>query len=208
MKYLTDYKSIVIVGGWNKHIFNPEWVKQYLFPKEDFKMEIPMNVDGSPRFSTKKYRVSVELNKLCFFNISKKDSDLDYIQELALKIADYLPHTPVISFGFNFLFEETENAEKIDELMKCNYTRLLDENDLTNRSVTEIKNSLEIDNYNLNFIVRRDSERYVFDFNYHFNIKKLTDFKEKISEYSILAAKKKSLEIISNVFDLELKDEK
>ena len=34
MKLDHTPNTLVIVGGWNKHIFTQDWVRRYLFPNE------------------------------------------------------------------------------------------------------------------------------------------------------------------------------
>ena len=43
MELKSNYFSLVIVGDWNKSIFNPEWVSKYIFdiPGAKVKVEIP-----------------------------------------------------------------------------------------------------------------------------------------------------------------------
>jgi hypothetical protein len=207
MKIKNDYKSLVIAGGWNKYIFNPEWVKKYLFPKDEIGMEFPINVDGSARFSTDKIRISIEQNRLNFYCRSNDLSDYELIQELAIKIADYLPHTPVLSYGVNFLYEETLKVEKITALLNCDHSKILAsaiEKDIISN---EIKNSLNYGYCTLNNILKYEKGTYSFDFNYHFTINKLTDFKESIAEHSILALRKDSLEFMLKIYDLSIDEE-
>jgi hypothetical protein len=54
-----EFDVLVMVGGWNKNIFNLEWVSRYLLPNEKLEAEIPLNVDGSPRISSHKGMYSI-----------------------------------------------------------------------------------------------------------------------------------------------------
>lgn len=207
MKITTDYKNLVIVGGWNKHIFSPDWVKQYLFPQDEYEIEFPLNIDGSARFSTKKNRISVEQNRLNFNSRSVENEDYERIQDLAMKIADYLPHTPVLSYGVNFLYEESKNADEITALLDCNYSKLLMKEIGKDIISAEIKNSLNYEYCVLNINVKKEKGIYYFDFNYHFEIKKLTDFKESMTEHSILTLRQDSFDIMSKIYDLRIDEE-
>lgn len=81
---------------WNKHIFNPKWVSKYLLPKEKLKIEIPQHfIDGPPRITSKKIRFTVLDLKLALSPLFTDNDTLSLVQEIAFKIADYLPHTPV-----------------------------------------------------------------------------------------------------------------
>jgi hypothetical protein len=93
MILLDEFDVLVIVGGWNKHIFSRDWVSRYLLPNETQEVEIPVNVDGSPRISSEKVRVAVLGNRLSFTSRKSNDEVLEFVQGLGLKTADYLPHT-------------------------------------------------------------------------------------------------------------------
>jgi hypothetical protein len=72
--------------------------------------EYPLNIAGSFRISTNKLRIFVLGNRLHFVPLQPDVAVFDLIQELSLKVGTYLPHTPVNSFGVNFLFE-VESSE-------------------------------------------------------------------------------------------------
>lgn len=42
MKLDHSSSALVIIGGWNAHIFNPDWIRRYLFDgkKEKLKVDI------------------------------------------------------------------------------------------------------------------------------------------------------------------------
>ena len=117
----TDYNALVVVGFWNKGIFNHDWVKRFLLPNEEkLHVEFPINVDVSHRVSSEIIRIYVIGNKLNFIPRNTYDETFEIIQNLAVKTADYLPHTPVTSFGINFLFETTDIDEIPAQLLELN----------------------------------------------------------------------------------------
>jgi len=199
----TDYNALVLVGIWNKGIFNPDWVSKFLLPKEKkLSVELPLNIDGSPRVSSDKIRIFVIGNKLNFVPLNTYNETFELIQDLALKTSDYLPHTPVTSFGVNFLFE-TDFNESLRELLKIN-----DMEKLSNLGAfiknTQFKHTMELEERLINLSISTDSSKMSFDFNFHFNITNLTEFKEKISANPILDLKETSLNIMQNAYNLEL----
>ncbi len=202
MKLKTDYSPLVMVGAWNKHIFNPDWVGKYLLPGKELEMEFPVNADGSPRISTEDLRIFLLNNKLNFS--LKKDDDglLEDIESLSLKVADCLPHTPVTSFGMNFLFNCDQSCNKLDQLFNSNVKEKMLESGCIISS-EEVKHSLTMEGKTINISVVKSGEEYGFNFNFHFDIKDLVEFKEKINNNKILLMKKKAIEILSNVYGLE-----
>ena len=116
MELLNNFNAIVIVGLWNKYIFNQEWVAKNLFPKKELKVEIPLNPNASQRISTEDIRIFIIGNQLNLSPINVNTEVLNNIQEISFKIADYLLHTPVTAFGVNFLYEE-DKTKVIDNIL-------------------------------------------------------------------------------------------
>lgn len=87
--------------------------------EEKLEFELPFNVAGFPqissyRISSKKIRILAQNNRLNFIPRCTDDETFDTIQELAIKAADYLPHTPVTAFGINFVFDDTINNSLLE----------------------------------------------------------------------------------------------
>ena len=199
----TDYNALVLVGIWNKGIFNHEWISRFLLPKEkNLKVEIPLNIDGSSRVSSDNVRISVIGNKLNFTPLNTNDHTLELIQDLAIKTADYLPHTPVTSFGINFLFE-TDSDDSLKKLLQLNDIEKLVDFGASIKS-TLLRHSMEIQERLINLSVKTDNSKVSFDFNFHFEISNLTEFKEEIASNRILELKKIVLNIMNEVYDLQL----
>ena len=212
MKFDKPFITLVIVGGWNRHIFTPNWIKRYLFPDErdEFKMEIqaqfPQGFNEqfvSPRISSKEVRILLQGNRLNFSPVKNEDKNFDRIQELALQLADYLPHTPVSGYGVNFLFTEdpTEHLinlirpNDLEEIAKFG-TVLIGE---------EYTRRLVLNERTLNFTVGFKDGKITLSFNFHFDIRDLAEFKAKILEAPILTLKQEAVEFIAGIYGLELK---
>lgn len=198
MKIKNENSTIVIVGAWNKNIFNPEWVSKYLFPDQDIRVEIPINVEGSPLFITDNVKLSVIGNKLSFVSLKVDDQNLDYLEEIANKVADYLPHTPVSAFGINISFED-ELSDRIEKLIHLNDSVLLVEQGFKIKSLQR-KYCLENDDRIINLNVQTEGQIIKLLFNYHFSIRDLVQFKEKISENSMLDLRENAISILENVY--------
>ena len=199
----TDYNALVLVGIWNKGIFNPDWVSRFLLPKEKkLSVELPLNVDGSPRVSSDKIRIFVIGNKLNFVPLNTYNETFELIQDLATKTADYLPHTPVASFGVNFLFE-ADSTESLRELLKINDIEKLSVLGASIKN-TQHRPTMELEGRLINLSISTDNSIMNFDFNFHFSISNLTEFKEEISANPILGLKETSLNILRNAYNLEL----
>lgn len=213
MKLDKPSNTLVIVGGWNRHIFTQDWIKRYLFPAEQDKFTIDMMVAQgfnaqfvSPRILSKEVEILFQENRLNFNPVENKNENFDRIQELALKLADYLPHTPVTAYGVNFLFTENEIIEDLTNLIRPRDLEKIKKfgGSLTSEQYTH---HLMLNGRNLNVTTRREGEKVTFDLNFHFNISDLVEFKAGISETSILELKQEAIQFITHVYSLELEGE-
>ncbi len=204
---------LVIVGGWNRYIFTQDWVKRYLFPgdQEEFTIEMVI-AQGfnaqfvSPRISSKDVEILFQENRLNFIPVENKNENFDRIQELALQLADYLPHTPVTAYGINFLFTEDQIKGDLLNLIRPKDSAKIEQRgaSFTNEQYTR---QLMLNGRTLNITIGLDGKRVTFDLNFHFAIQNLVGFKAGISEISILDLRQEAIQFITEIYSLELEGE-
>ena len=214
MKLDKPSNTLVIVGGWNRHIFTQDWIKRYLFPgeQEEFTMDM-MIAQGfnaqfiAPRILSKEVEILFQENRLNFNPVENKNENFDRIQELALQLADYLPHTPVTAYGVNFLFTENEVSEDLINLMCPKDLKRIEQfgGSLTTEQYIR---GLVLNGRKFNITIKVEAEKVVFDLNFHFNIRNLVGFKAGISETSILELKEEAIQFITQTYSLELEGRK
>jgi len=199
----NEYDLLVLAGAWNKAIFNEKWIsKQLLTGVESLKVEQFVNhLELSSRVSSKDIRIHSLSNRLSFIPISTTDNTLNLIEELSSKIADYLPHTPVNSFGVNFLFEEEIN-DSLKKIITVNDVEPLSEFGVLLKE-TQHKHCIEHESKKINLTISTIKSKVIFNFNFDFNISSLIEFKEKITTNPILALKNTAIKIMSEVYSLE-----
>lgn len=214
MKLDHSSSVLVIVGGWNSHIFTRDWIKRYLFPTEQEEFKIDLLVSQgfnaqfvSPRISSKEVHILLQENRLSFIPVENKNEHFDRIQELALQLADYLPHTPVTAYGVNFLF--TEDRSVSEHLLNLIHMGDLEKIEQSGVSVTteQYTRRLSLNGRILNFTIGLEEEKVTFDFNFDFKIPDLVAFKAGISETSILELRQEAVKFIAEVYSLELEGE-
>ena len=110
MKLDKPSNTLVIVGGWNRHIFTQDWIKRYLFPGEQEEFTIDMLVAQgfnaqfvSPRILSKEVEILFQENRLNFNPVENKNENFDRIQDLLynLPTISHIPqlqHTVSTSF--------------------------------------------------------------------------------------------------------------
>lgn len=200
MELLADYDVLVIIGGWNRHIFTPEWISKFLLSGESPKdVEIPLNFDWSPRTSFDSMRIHTAGGRLNLTLRKATDEVLDQVQNVGMKVADNLPHTPVQSFGINFQFRIAD--EKNELFLLSDLERW--EKEHAQVITTNIRREIMIDGQNINLSITQKDDNIIFDFNFHFVVTSLIDFKDKLTNNPILAMKKKAMEIMSRIYDQE-----
>jgi len=211
MKLSKPSNALVIVGGWNRHIFTQDWIKRYLFPKEEFTIDMLVSQGFnaqfiSPRISSKEVEILFQENRLNFNPVENKNENFDRIQDLALQLANYLPHTPVTAYGVNFLFTENQVSGDLINLIRPRDLEKIEQfgGSLTNEQYTR---GLVLNGRILNITIKLEGEKVTFDLNFHFNIRNLVEFKAGISEISILELKQEAIQFITEIYGLELEGE-
>jgi len=202
MNFKKEFSTLVILGNWNNTILNPDWINKHVLPDTQWNVEIPLNVNASMRMSTDELRIFSLNGKLNFAVLKHDDDVFTKIGELGIKIADKLIHTPVTAFGINFVFE-SDASETLDELFT-----LSDLEDILARKFAindiNIRRQLKSGDKLLNLNIVKSNDKYTFDFNYHTAIKSLIEFKDKFDIDNIIAYKTESIELLSNLYGLEL----
>ena len=210
MKFDKPFDALVIVGGWNGYIFTPDWINRYLLPGERMKMKVqfPQGFNAqfvSPQISSKEVRILLQGNRLNFSPVKNEDKNFDRIQELALQLADYLPHTPVSRYGVNFLFTEDHISENLINFIRPGDSEEIEKSFSTPLTGEEYTRRLVLNERTLNFTVGFKDGEITLSFNFHFDIRDLAEFKAKILETPILALKQEAAKFITEIYGLELK---
>jgi hypothetical protein len=161
MSLAPQTRDVVVLGRFNPHIINPEWLKkQEICEGADVKVLFGFNMDdqrGEFRFSIGKFKWQVTDARL---SIGTTDGNPS---ELAAAVIDKLPHTPLSAIGHNFSYRMDADAEKrlrVPQLGELDRTGLAENrgtvrqtswscimelaNALLNMKVVQRDNSLEV----------------------------------------------------------------
>lgn len=205
MNLPKEQSGIVIAGNWNFSIFNPEWVGKYLLPGEKLEVEIPINHIGSIKVRTSELSIAALDGRLMIMAIVPTDEVFSKIASIVVKLSDYLPHTPVIGLGINYVFE-FDATEKITQVFQVSDSSNYENESyelLNTEIVREFKKKTKDDvDYILRVDFRKDQVGIKALFNHHFNINSLTVIKEFMSEEKMIDYKNNCIEIIGN-YDIQ-----
>ncbi len=199
-----NINSVVVVGAWNIAIFTQQWVRENILRTEDypqFSVEYPLNVLNSLRFSTDKFSFCIAEGRLVFTLLTNSEEAAKDAIATLRTICQKLPHTPVRALGINFAFEADKN---IDINSSLPHTQELITN-IGNIKSTNITRSFSIsDNETLNFKVVSD-EKTIYDFNYDYQVKRITDITDIIADDDniINSKKEKSLILLESIYQEE-----
>lgn len=113
--------NVVVLGVWNRAIFTPQWIAEFLFevPKDTpVEVEVPLNVPTPPRVKKDGIAVSVGPG----LEVSTESCDYPMLERAcvcACRALAELPRTPVSAAGFNLRYRSDEAPRELLDAMAC-----------------------------------------------------------------------------------------
>ena len=193
--------TLVIVGTWNVGIFTPEWVKENVFIEKDFQILFPTNVMNSLKFVIpNKYSFAINGSRLEFQLNDNSDANSKELLEPVRNILRSLVHTPVNSFGINYVFKTKEMPGLLSNLPHTN--EIKDYFGVEIES-TEVLRAIKLDNDNiLNFKISQKGEEIIFDYNFSYNVNKIQGILDFLGEDNIINNKRNiAKKLLSTVYE-------
>lgn len=111
MKLLGDQTTLVLAGAWNPAILNPSWIGRHVLklPQGNaFQVEMLMPVQGQAgptRLSFEGISVTPAQEAIIFHINPEDDAMVAKTFDVAKRILELLPHTPVSAMGVNFAYQ-------------------------------------------------------------------------------------------------------
>ena len=126
--------------------------------------------------------------------------------DIAKRILEMLPHTPISALGFNFLYEEKELSQQLFDLFKFK-----DDDDLSDKGYIlkerTIKRTILVQDLTLNLTQSIDDENKVkFNFNWDFKNVNSEKARDILNNYDFITIKRKSNDFIKEVYGVEISD--
>ncbi|MDQ8202792.1 hypothetical protein [Pelagicoccus sp. SDUM812003] len=201
MQLLVQNCNLVIAGGWNPHIvLQPNWLREFLFPDvEDFEIEsFGIGPIINPTVKAGNYVISSNGSRLTIGNRKDHVNWEDGLQDVATKVANFLPHTPVSAVGFNYDVEFTK--EEVGDLKyESPFGHAVDSPSLE----MQFHESFDLGTGQLNvrLIVHESGPNPLLKVNYHYPIKKIAGVKAILDEASVLEQRNKAEELASRILE-------
>ena len=181
--------TLVVVGTWNVSIFTPEWVKENVLIGKDFQILFPVNIMNSLKFVVpNKYSLAVNGNRLEFQINDNCDVCSKELLEPVRNVLRSLIHTPVSSFGINYVFKTNEQPGLLSTLPHTNEIK-----DALNSEVesTEVTRSIKLQDGNiLNFKIYQKGQETNFDFNFSYVVNKIQAMLDILGDDNIIISKR------------------
>lgn len=200
----NEVSNLVIVGSWNRDIFTEEWVKENILNGQDFGIMFPMNSMNSLKFDVStKYSFAINVNRLEFNLHDSSDGASRDLIITARKLLRCLVHTPVNSFGINFVYKSERHSGLLSGLSHTEGIKKILNAEV---EATEVTRVLKLGQGKvLNFKVRQKGNDTFFDFNFSYNVKNIQNMLDVLGDDDDIIINKRQIadNLLSTIYENE-----
>ena len=168
MEIRAEGHNIVLLGGWNRSIFTPQWVASSLGEVDEVGFQLAVDDPNLPfQIFFRDYVLTVRSDRLQLHSTIVSDESLRGTKDLAVRLLGMLPHTPISALGVNFAWRELDPPRSLLPLFTLDDTTFLADAGKT-ATETAIKRSFPWNGGVLNFTIALSAAGHVrADFNFH-----------------------------------------
>ncbi len=200
MKLNLRLPTLVLAGAWNPAIFSVQWMaKHILGKKEGDLLNVAHVVDaaaGVSSFYFENIGINASIDRVNLY--CNEWSSAAQLEDMAKKILELLPHTPVVGLGVNFCFVE----EQPDTSIIDNFQTRESLNQIRKIMGQKIVTSMEIGpGVTLNLDRQYANDSATFNFNYHHAVANAAAAVEAV-EGAIPRCFEDALKIMDDVYGL------
>ena len=174
--------NVVVLGAWNRAIFTPQWIAQYIFclkEAEAVTVEVPLSTPLPWRIKHEDVAVVVGAGSLEVVADSCAYEALDKARTHAIRAIDELPRTPLSAAGFNIRYRAEESSTELAEILASPVDNLIADVDLDILGRAQHRSVAYKDGIvNIDMRVDRDGGAIV-QFNFHL----ASDCADKLKEW-------------------------
>ena len=199
----TRRPVLVLLGAWNPAVFSPQWAAAHLYGIQDG-AEISLDISYiQPNNKTVAYihdvGYYVDNTRFEIYANSFSNDLFGRVGELAQRLLEKLPHTPLGDFGINFHFNENDPSNDLIDKLTSNDQLESRFRILAQEFTAKI---LYKEKCQLNFKRIVGDKSVVFDFNYHHPVQSPKDLGVVTGEY-LCSLLNESRENIRELYDVE-----
>jgi len=201
MESYENSNTIVILGNWNKNIFNMNWVAKNLFDLKQIQIEFPLMISEPPRFIGKEIMLTIDDNRIMFTALKNTNKILLTMIEIVNILPKFFEMTPVSAIGLNFGFVE-DNLEKISYLFELPDNAVLSDNGAIINNYA-IKRNIKLENLEFNLAINKLERKVHFDVNLHNNITNIKEINKLYNKDNIVNKKEIVMNFLNDVYKLD-----
>jgi hypothetical protein len=201
MKRKPDSWNIVLAGFWNRAIFTPEWVNNFLFHEAE--VETLLSIMPYLPIVYRNPRVAIEVStpKLVLRARRLDDESIKLAEDMAYKVLDKLQDTPLLAVGVNFAFIEESPRQDLIKLFEFSDKGRIGDAGWDFQEVRIVRR-LRKGETTLNLTLIFDGKAVTMEFNYHTDTKKNDEARKAIQD-RVLALRDSALQLLREVYQLE-----
>ncbi|MFS2214056.1 hypothetical protein ACCD08_06070 [Telluria sp. Tellsp104] len=203
--------NIAVVGAWNPAIFSPQWVKENIADDQSkdvfmafaFANAVPM----PPRVTVDNINIYPSNQSLSLDCALYSDEHALTCTKKIRKICELLSHTPVSAIGFNFRFHaKIEESDVLTDLFTFADIAKIDAKKYS-PGPSSVKRNFQLGNSEfLNLAIEYLPEYVRFEFNFHSDLKSMTEIFDRVAGEKFLEKKAQALEFLNSVYELQLEE--
>jgi hypothetical protein len=205
MKAIRDAWNVVLAGNWNLAIFSPNWLSKNLFGSESITIEFPLVPGLPPRFTVEGIVILSSTDRVMLAPKMLTDEAIKRTEDMACKLLNLLPHTPISALGVNFGFLEKEPS---DELLQHFVDR--DEALLADAGfeilIRTFSRKLVYQGQHINLSTIVEPKEVKFDLNFHTDVQNAEQAQKSLTG-KVLKHRATALQLLEQVYSLNLEDE-
>ncbi len=200
---IRNSTNLVIKGSWNLGILTPEWFIKEFYPdysQEKIPVELALGTNNI-RFTIEDILIQPAQDRLNLFAKKEENSVYESISNLADKVFNKLPYTPIKAVGHNCEIKLSKN-DTFKDLEGWNLDQIQDlyknKTDSSAVNSVQIKHSIEYTDHLLNLTYSIGRSENFLGFNFHYDINLSTNIENTIKEFpkNIEKAEKIASELI------------
>ena len=168
--------SIAILGAWNPRIFNPPWVAANLAIGNEVAIAIaPADPSLPMRLQFDGVFLHAGSERILLTPVQLNDPTLERMQQVAIKLLEKLPHTPISGVGVNVQYlEKSPDGQLLAAFSHGDNDALADAG--AKISASSLRRALTYKSHAVNLILEQRKDGAVtIEFNFHKDAKSAAD---------------------------------
>lgn len=204
MKPVLENWTIVILGKWNVSIFNPQWLTENIFKQKQLLIDFPMVPRLPPRITGDKVLLIPGEDRLIIGPTELEKSVLERMEEVAIKLLETLPHTPITKVGINFGYKVEPVSEELHQRFANPDASAFADTELKTLSKS-FKWSCESKKQIINMNFDLTGNELLIKFNFHSDSLGAEKAKDAIKG-KVLAHKEEAESILDRIYKLKMEE--